>query len=100
MPSAMMSAVIESSLAHTVFAPSWVYAPSDQFLTLIERMSRLPVLQILAAGINFAVVVIMSRPVFTLPFRNLDQVLANTPSFLPAARNHPVPGRRCILLDS
>lgn len=58
----------------------------------VFELLSLPVLQILAAGINFAVVVIMSRPVFTLPFRNLDQVLANTPSFLPAARNHPVPG--------
>ena len=58
----------------------------------VFELLSLPVLQLLAAGINFAVVVIMSRPVFTLPFRNLDQVLANTPSFLPAARNQPVPG--------
>ena len=39
-------ALIESSLAHTVFAPSWVYSPSDQFLTLLERMSLLPVVPI------------------------------------------------------
>ncbi|HET9708294.1 MAG TPA: hypothetical protein VFP39_08320 [Gemmatimonadales bacterium] len=58
---------------------------------MFELLS-LPVLQILAAGINFAVVVIMSRPVFTLPFRNLEQVLANTPQFLPQAHRPPVHG--------
>src|SRR5205807_8433895 len=39
-------ALIESSLAHTVFAPSLVYSPSDPFLTLLERMSLLPVMPI------------------------------------------------------
>jgi uncharacterized protein YbjT (DUF2867 family) len=43
-------ALIESSLAHTVFAPSWVYSPSDQFLTLLERMSLLPVVPIPGRG--------------------------------------------------
>jgi NADH dehydrogenase len=43
-------AVIESSLAHTVFAPSWVYSPSDQFLTLTERLSLLPVMPIPGSG--------------------------------------------------
>jgi hypothetical protein len=37
------------------------------------------VLQVLAAGVNFAVVVILGKPVFVLPFRNLEQVLASTP---------------------
>ncbi len=40
----------ESSLAHTVFAPSWVYSPSDQFLTLTERLSLLPVMPIPGRG--------------------------------------------------
>jgi len=43
-------ALIESSLTHTVFAPSWVYSPSDQFLTLLERMSLLPVVPIPGRG--------------------------------------------------
>ncbi len=43
-------ALIESSLAHTVFAPSWVYSPSDQFLTLTERMSLLPVMPVPGSG--------------------------------------------------
>jgi hypothetical protein len=50
----------------------------------VFELLSLPVLQILAAGVNFAVIVILSRPIFTLPFRTLDQVLANTP-FLSAA---------------
>ena len=58
----------------------------------VFELLSLPVLQILAAGVNFAVVVIMSRPVFTLPFRSLDQVLANTPQILPHAHRPPVPG--------
>ena len=50
------------------------------------ELLSLPVLQLLAAGVNFAVVVILSRPVFTLPFRSLEQVLATTPQFSTGAR--------------
>ncbi len=57
---------------------------------VFELMS-LPVLQILAAAVNFAVVVIAGRPTFSLPFRNLEQVLATTPMFGGAAK-HPAPG--------
>jgi hypothetical protein len=57
---------------------------------LFELMS-LPVLQMLAAALNFAVVVILSRPTFTLPFRTLDQVLAGTPLFGATAKT-PAPG--------
>jgi uncharacterized protein YbjT (DUF2867 family) len=39
-------AVVESSLTHTVFAPSVVYSPGDPFLTLLERISLLPVMPI------------------------------------------------------
>ena len=35
-------AVTESGLAHTVFAPSLVYAPGDPFLTLLRRLAWLP----------------------------------------------------------
>jgi hypothetical protein len=55
---------------------------------VFELMS-LPVLQLLAAAVNFAVVVIAGRPTFTLPFRTLDQVLASTPIFAP---KHTAPG--------
>jgi uncharacterized protein YbjT (DUF2867 family) len=43
-------AVIESSLDHTVFAPSIVYSPSDSFMTLLRRMSLLPVMPISGSG--------------------------------------------------
>ena len=43
-------AVAESVLEHTVFAPSMVYSPSDPFMTLLERMSLLPVMPISGSG--------------------------------------------------
>jgi uncharacterized protein YbjT (DUF2867 family) len=43
-------AVVQSSLAHTVFAPSIVYSPGDPYLRLLARMSRLPVMPIPGAG--------------------------------------------------
>lgn len=45
----------------------------------VFELLSLPVLQLVAAAINFAVVVITGRPAFTLPFSSLDQVLAVTP---------------------
>jgi hypothetical protein len=57
----------------------------------VFELLSLPILQLLAAGVNFAVIVILSRPAFTLPFRNLEQVLASTPQLTPSAR-HPVAG--------
>jgi hypothetical protein len=47
---------------------------------LVELLT-LPVLQLLAAGFNFGVVVILGKPHFTLPFKSLDQVLTSTPLF-------------------
>ncbi len=43
-------AITESSLSHTVFAPSVVYSPSDPFLRLLERLSLLPVMPISGSG--------------------------------------------------
>ena len=43
-------ALVESSLEHTVFAPSMVYSPNDPFLTLLARMSLLPVMPISGSG--------------------------------------------------
>jgi hypothetical protein len=37
------------------------------------------VLQLAAAGFNFCLVVLLGRPLFTLPFRSLEEVLAATP---------------------
>ena len=43
------------------------------------ELVSLPVLQLLAAAVNFIVVVIAGTPVFALPFKNLNQVMAVTP---------------------
>jgi NADH dehydrogenase len=39
-------AVRESGLRHTIFAPSIVYSPGDRYLTLLERLSLLPVMPV------------------------------------------------------
>jgi hypothetical protein len=57
----------------------------------VFELISLPVLQLLAAAVNFAVVVILGHPTFTLPFRNLDQLLASTP-LLSQSGKHAVPG--------
>jgi hypothetical protein len=45
----------------------------------VFELLTLPVLQLLAAAINFFVIAVRSEPVFTLPFHDLDAVLASTP---------------------
>lgn len=51
----------------------------------VFELVTLPVLQLLAAAINFPVVAVRGEPLFSLPFRKLDEVLAATP--VPAADN-------------
>ncbi len=43
-------AVVESSITHTVFAPSIIYAPNDPYLRLLKRMSLLPVMPLSGSG--------------------------------------------------
>src|SRR3954454_15356422 len=44
-------AVVKSAIpGHTIFAPSIVYAPHDQFLSMIERMTLLPVVPVSGRG--------------------------------------------------
>lgn len=43
-------AVISSSMAHTIFAPSFVYSPGDPFLRILERLSLLPLMPIPGSG--------------------------------------------------
>jgi hypothetical protein len=57
-------------------------AEIDWFKTEAKEMFELltlPVLQLLAAGFNFWLVVLLGRPHFTLPFRSLEDVQAATP---------------------
>jgi len=43
-------AVMQSSLPYTIFAPSIIYAPGDPWLTLLDRLSLLPVMVLPGAG--------------------------------------------------
>ena len=43
-------AVVQSSLRSTVFAPSIIYAPNDPYVTLLQRMSLLPLMPIPGDG--------------------------------------------------
>jgi hypothetical protein len=47
---------------------------------MFELLS-LPVLQLFAAAINFAVIIVQGRPHFVLPFNSLEDILAATPAF-------------------
>ena len=53
----------------------WFKKEAREFFELLS----LPVLQMLAAAVNFPVVAVQSRPVFSLPFRTLEDMLAATP---------------------
>jgi len=57
----------------------------------LMELLTLPVLQLVASGFNFLVVVIMGKPHFNLPFRSLDQVLTSTPIF-HTGKTHTVEG--------
>jgi hypothetical protein len=50
---------------------AWFHEEARRMLELLS----LPVLQLLATALNFAMVVVQSRPMFTLPFRSLDDIL-------------------------
>jgi NADH dehydrogenase len=43
-------AVVQSTLDHTIFAPSLIYSPSDPYMALLQRMSWLPVMPIPGSG--------------------------------------------------
>jgi len=57
------------------------------------ELLTLPVLQLLAAAINFAVVVVQSRPAFALPFKSMDEMLASNPfGAARVGRTERIPG--------
>jgi hypothetical protein len=55
------------------------------------ELLTLPVLQLMASGFNFWLVVLLGRPHFTLPFRNLDDVQAATPLSIERKAKGAVP---------
>jgi hypothetical protein len=54
---------------------AWFHGEAKRMFELLS----LPVLQLLAAALNFAVVTVQSRPMFALPFKSLDDIMAATP---------------------
>jgi hypothetical protein len=49
----------------------WLHEKSNE---LLEYLS-LPALQVLAAVLNFAMILVASHPVFSLPFKSLKEIL-------------------------
>lgn len=68
---AMWKAPVDALKAET----AWFHQEAKRMLELLS----LPVIQMLAAALNFAVVIVQSHPVFALPFKSLDEMLASTP---------------------
>jgi hypothetical protein len=54
---------------------AWFHAEAKRMFELLS----LPVLQLLAAALNFAVIVVHGRTAFELPFKSLDDMLAAAP---------------------
>ena len=54
----------------------------DEGRRMFELLS-LPVLQLLAVALNFAVVTVQSRRMFVLPFRTMDDMMAAVPGHAP-----------------
>ena len=58
---------------------AWFKAEAKEVFALLT----LPVLQLLAAGFNFGTVLLAGRPLFSLPFRSLEDVMISTPMRTP-----------------
>jgi hypothetical protein len=54
---------------------AWFHEEAKRMFELLS----IPVMQLLASALNFAVVVMQSRPVFSLPFTSIDDMLVATP---------------------
>jgi hypothetical protein len=61
---------------------AWFHEEARRMLELLS----LPVLQLLASALNFPMVIIQSRPIFTLPFKSLDDILH--PTFTVSSATH------------
>jgi hypothetical protein len=48
----------------------WLHAKGDQILEYLA----LPVLQLVAAALNFGMLIVASRPAFHLPFRSMKEI--------------------------
>ncbi len=60
----------EGPLRHLRRETEWLHTASERLLDYLA----LPVLHVAAAAVNFAMVLVVSRPVFNLPFKALDEI--------------------------
>jgi hypothetical protein len=62
----------------------WLHSKSAELLEFLT----LPVLQVLAAGLNFAIILLTSSPVMSLPLKSLKEVMEtrDIASFFKAPR--------------
>jgi hypothetical protein len=51
---------------------TWLHEKSDELLEYLA----LPALHVLAAMVNFCLILVASRPIFSLPFKTLKEVMA------------------------
>ena len=56
---------------------AWFHEEAKRMFELLS----LPILQLFASAINFAVIIVQGRPHFVLPFTSLEDILAATPAF-------------------
>lgn len=68
----------------------WLHATGKE----LAESAVLPILQLLAAALNFCLIVVSGRPAFELPFRSLDEAMERIPKRGPgaAAEQQRVPG--------
>jgi hypothetical protein len=64
----------------------WLHEKSNEFLEYLA----LPAMHVLAAGLNFSLVLVASRPIFSLPFKSLREVM-DTRDILAAIQLPPKP---------
>jgi hypothetical protein len=67
----------------------WLHAKSEELLDYLI----LPVLQLAAAALNFGMVLVASRQVFSLPFKDRSEI-TETWQILKALHTHPQPAAR------
>jgi hypothetical protein len=73
----------------------WFHQEAKRMFELLS----LPVLQLLAAAINFAVIIVQSRPMFVLPFNSLEDILQATPAPFHAHRERDNKGKMRTPMD-
>lgn len=63
----------------------WLHEKSDELLEFLA----LPALHVLAAAVNFSLVLVTSRPVFSLPFKSLKDIMGTRDLIASATGLHP-----------